>query len=241
MTRGLVILSTVALSFPASAQAADSLMTSADGAVVFRGSYGITAIEANELVYEGKSKVSQLIWKSSAVSTFTGDVKVDLDRFFLRATAAIGIEGDGNMRDYDWFVAGKPWTHRSIHPDTRLNHYFAGSIEAGRAILDYDGTTVSLGGGAKYTDVKWAAWGGSYIYSDPASGRTAASSMTTTRASATVSNGLSPSWVSILRMSRDNGPFRGPSRAASPSRARAPTITGCANCASSTISRPRRR
>lgn len=166
MTRRLVILSTAVLSVPVGAQAADSLMMSADGAVVFRGSYGITAIEANELVYEGKRKVSQLIWKSSTVSTFTGDVKVDLDRFFLRATAAVGIGGDGNMRDYDWFDAGKPWTHRSIHPDTRLNHYFAGSIEAGRAILDYDGTTVSLGGGAKYTDVKWSAWGGSYVYSD---------------------------------------------------------------------------
>ena len=163
MKRWLMILS-MTVCLPVTANAGDMLLTSADGAVVFRGSYGITAIEANELVYEGKQKVSRLIWESSAVSTFTGQVKVDLDQFFLRATGTIGVGGDGHMRDYDWLVGGRPWSHRSVHPDTRLNHYFAGTIEAGREILSHDGTTVSLGGGIKYTDVKWAAWGGSYVY-----------------------------------------------------------------------------
>jgi omptin len=161
----LTILSTAAFGLPAAAQAEDNLVTSADGTVVFRGSYGITAIEANELVYDGKRKLSQLIWESSAVSTFTGQLQVDLDHFFLRATGTMGIDGDGHMRDYDWFVDGKPWTHRSIHPDTRLNHYFAGTIEAGREVLSFDDTVISLGGGVKYTDVKWTAWGGSYVYS----------------------------------------------------------------------------
>lgn len=160
----LIILSTTVLGLPGAVHAEDMLLTSADGVVVFRGSYGITAIEANELVYEGKWKVSQLIWESTAVSTFTGQVRVDLDPFFLRATGTIGINGDGHMRDYDWLIEDKPWTHRSVHPDTRLNHYFAGTIEAGREVLSYDGTTVSLGGGVKYTDVKWTAWGGSYVY-----------------------------------------------------------------------------
>ena len=165
MKRGLTILTLTMLSLPGVASAGDMLLASADGAVVFRGSYGITAIEANELVYEGKRKVSQLIWESRAVSTFTGEVKVDFDRFFLRATGTIGTGGDGHMRDYDWLVPGRSWSDRSIHPDTRLNHYFAGSIEAGREILSHDGTTVALGGGVRYTDVKWAAWGGSYVYS----------------------------------------------------------------------------
>lgn len=164
MKRWLMILSTTMLGLPVQANAGDMLLTSADGAVVFRGSYGITAIEANELVYEGKRKVSHLIWESSAVSTFTGQVKIDLDRIFLRATGVVGIEGDGHMRDYDWLVQGRPWSHRSIHPDTRLNHYFAGTIEAGRAVLSYQDTTVSLGGGVRYTDVKWTAWGGSFVY-----------------------------------------------------------------------------
>ena len=166
MRRRLAVVSLGMLSLPIAAQAADQLLMSADGQVIFRGSYGITAIEANELVYEGKRKVSQLIWQSSAVSTFTGDVKVDLDRFFLRATASVGLGGDGDMRDYDWLVTDKPWSHRSVHPDTRLNHYFTGSFLAGREVISHDGTSVSLGTGVKYTDVKWAAWGGSYVYSD---------------------------------------------------------------------------
>lgn len=161
----LSILSTALLGLPAPAMAGDVLQSSADGTVVFRGSCGITAIEANELVYAGKEKISQLIWKSSAISTFTGQVKANLDPFFLRVTGTMGINGDGHMRDYDWFIEGKPWTHRSTHPDTRLNHYFAGTIEAGREVLSHDGTVISLGGGIKYTDVKWTAWGGSYVYS----------------------------------------------------------------------------
>lgn len=165
MTRAKVGLILLSICVPAAAHAGDALMTSADGTVVFRGSYGITAIEANELVYQGKRKLSQLIWQSSAVSTFTGDVTVDLDRFFLRATGTIGTGGDGRMRDYDWTAGTSAWSDRSIHPDTRLDHYFVGSIEAGRTVLAYDGTTIGLGAGVKYTDVKWTGWGGSYVYS----------------------------------------------------------------------------
>jgi omptin len=164
MKRWLTILSVAVLGLPAVANAEDMQLSSADGAVVFRGSYGITAIKANELVYDGKQKLSQLIWESSAISTFTAQVKIDLDHVFLRATGTIGVDGDGHMRDYDWLVEGRPWSDRSVHPDTRLNHYFAGTIEAGREVLSYQDTTVSLGGGIKYTDVKWTAWGGSYVY-----------------------------------------------------------------------------
>ena len=155
------------VSAPAVAQAGDMLLSSADGSVIFRGSYGITAVKANELVYEGKAKVSQLIWKSQGISTFTGDATFALDKsFYVKASGTIGFCGDGHMADYDWFNPGGPWTHRSQHPDTRLDHYFALSLEAGREILSHDGTSISLGGGVKYTDVKWSAYGGSYVYSD---------------------------------------------------------------------------
>lgn len=155
------------VSAPAVAQAGDMLLSSADGSVIFHGSYGITAVKANELVYEGKAKVSQLIWKSQGISTFTGDATFALDKsFYVKASGTIGFGGDGHMADYDWFNPGGPWTHRSQHPDTRLDHYFALSLEAGREILSHDGTSISLGGGVKYTDVKWSAYGGSYVYSD---------------------------------------------------------------------------
>jgi omptin len=164
MKRWLTILSTTMLGLPALTNAEDMLLSSADGTVVFRGSYGITAIEANELVYQGKQKLSQLIWESRVVSTFTGQATIDLDHLFLRATGTIGMDGDGHMRDYDWLVEGRPWSHRSVHPDTRLNHYFSGTIEAGREVLSYHDTTIALGGGIRYTDVKWTGWGGSYVY-----------------------------------------------------------------------------
>ncbi|UVC10691.1 omptin family outer membrane protease [Rhizobium sp. TH2] len=155
------------VSAPVASQAGDMLLSSADGTVIFRGSYGITAVKANELVWEGKAKVSQLIWKSQGISTFTGDATFALDKsFYLKAIGTIGFGGDGYMADYDWFNPGGPWTHRSQHPDTRLDHYFALGLEAGREVLSYDGTAVSLGGGFKYTDVKWSAYGGSYVYSD---------------------------------------------------------------------------
>lgn len=161
----LAVLVLAASAISSSAFGADQWLTSADGMVSFRGSYGITAIEANEFVFDGRRKVSQLIWQSSYVSTFSGDIKVDLDRFFVKASATIGTGGDGHMRNYDWLAEGRRWSDRSVHTDTRLNHYFVGSIEAGRVVLDRNGTAVSLGGGIKYTDVKWAAWGGSYVYS----------------------------------------------------------------------------
>ncbi|MBX9455588.1 MAG: omptin family outer membrane protease [Rhizobium sp.] len=165
MLRRLAILSLIISGLPTIAPAAEMLQTSADGTVTFRGSYGITAIEANELVYAGKSKLSQLIWRSTAVSTFTGELTAEVGQFYLRATGTLGTGGDGHMRDYDWLVESRPWSDRSIHPDTRLDHYFAGSIEAGREILSHGNTSIALGGGARYTDVKWTAWGGSYVYS----------------------------------------------------------------------------
>jgi omptin len=147
---------------------ADELkVQSLDGAVTFTGSYGITSIRANELVYEGKTTVSRLIWKSRSVNTLNGGVKVDLPAdFYLDARGTIGFGGNGHMADYDWLQPGRAWSDRSEHPDTRLDHYFAGSLEIGRLIASHDGTDIGLGAGFKYTDVQWSAWGGSYIYSE---------------------------------------------------------------------------
>lgn len=76
------------------------------------------------------------------------------------------------MVDYDW-VPGfaidqsmNGWSDRSVHPDTRLDYYFSGTLEFGRDIFADESTNVSLGGGFKYTEVRWEAFGGSYIYSD---------------------------------------------------------------------------
>jgi outer membrane protease len=149
------------------AYAEDVTLQSLDGTVTFKGSYGLTSIKANELVYEGKTKLSQLIWESSYVSTLNGAVAIELPKdFYLSASGTIGLGGDGHMVDYDWLVPDRAWSDRSIHPDTRLNHYFVASVEVGREIFSRDGTDLGLGAGFKYTDVKWTAWGGSFVYSD---------------------------------------------------------------------------
>jgi outer membrane protease len=149
------------------ALADDVKLQSLDGSVTFSGSYGLTSIKANEYVYEGKAKISQLIWESRYVNTLNGALHVELPKdWYLNANGTIGLGGDGHMADYDWLQPGSPWSDRSLHPDTRLNHYYVASLEIGRDLLSYDGTDVGLGAGFKYTDVKWSAWGGSYIYSE---------------------------------------------------------------------------
>lgn len=149
------------------ASAEEAKLQSLDGQVTFSGSFGLTSIKANELVYGGSGrKVSKLIWESQSVSTINGAVDVALpDQWYIKANGSFGFDGDGYMADYDWMDPNKPWTHRSLHPDTRLSHYIAASVEVGREILSRDGTDLGLGLGFKYTDVRWTAWGGSYIYS----------------------------------------------------------------------------
>lgn len=150
----------------AAAQAEDMPALFAGDGVTISGSFGFTSIKANELVYGGGQKLSQLIWKSDAIQTLTGRIDYQLPKdFYLRATGSAGYGGDGHMADYDWFYGGQAWSDRSLHPDTRLDHYFAGSIEVGRLLVDRNNTTFGLGAGLKYTDIKWSAWGGSYVYS----------------------------------------------------------------------------
>jgi omptin len=162
-----LVLTTVLIATAGIAQAGDIKLQSLDGAVTFSGGFGLTSIKANEFVYQGPAKVSQLIWKSRYVNTINGVLTVDLEHdWYAGAEGTIGFGGDGHMFDYDWLVPGAPWSDRSEHPDTRLNHYFVLGAEVGRMLLSRDGTDIGLGAGFRYTDVQWSAWGGSYIYSE---------------------------------------------------------------------------
>ena len=145
----------------------EKVLQSLDGAITFRGEFGLANLRAGEFVYEGKTKVSELKWKSQGVQTFTGGADISLPHdLALSIEATVGFNGNGHMVDYDWFNPNRNWSHRSIHPDTRLNHYFTGDIELGRTVFEQDGTRFGLGAGLHYSDVKWTAWGGSYVYSD---------------------------------------------------------------------------
>lgn len=158
----------------AGALAADnSIYTNADKSFSLSGGVGLMNINAGEFVYDGDYTVSRLDWESKGVVLFTlnGEAELPYD-LKLKASVSTGISGDGHMVDYDWIYPGNSgpngpddWTDRSIHPDTDLDHYWAGTLELSKEVYATEDTSLSLGGGFKYTDVKWTAYGGSFIYS----------------------------------------------------------------------------
>ena len=132
---------------------------------------GVIDILANEYVWEGDWKLSQLIWETRApVVTF--GLAFSVNRFTVDADLSIAFLGDSHMEDYDWLqpyvVANGPddWTDQSIHPDTNLTRYLRAGIAVGFDVVSRDGLYVNLNGGFRYTDVIWDAFGGSYIYSN---------------------------------------------------------------------------
>lgn len=157
----------------ASVHANDLLATSADGGLWLSGGVGLLNIEAHEYVYLGNDRASQLDWESDGVVLYTVSAGGDLGSgWHVKGKLDLGLGGDGHMVDYDWVPgfaidqSDDGWSDRSIHPDTRLDYYFSGTAEIGRTIFADENSTVSVGGGFKYTEVRWDAFGGSYIYSN---------------------------------------------------------------------------
>lgn len=139
----------------------------------FLGGVGYTSLRGDEFVY-GKNgkKVSHLIWKSDApVLTATAKAIFDND-WTLSGNLVVGLTGNSKMADYDWVVqppAGyspNAWSDRSFSPDTTLDRYWTADIAVGHNFNISETTILNLHGGFKYTNVKWSAYGGSYIYSN---------------------------------------------------------------------------
>lgn len=135
--------------------------------VRFFAGVGMANIKAGEYVYQGDYKVSQLDWESKGVKTGTIGAELDLGyKWRLKGRLDVGLGGDGHMVDRDWLAPSiDDWTHQSIHPDTGLDRYINLLIEADRSLINTGSSRVALGGGLGFTDVKWTARGGSYIYS----------------------------------------------------------------------------
>jgi plasminogen activator len=148
--------------------------SSPDDTVQLRGSIGVLALEAREHVFAGSGateNLSLLIWQGVAPMA-TGEVLVRLPSdWTLSGKLRAAISGDSYMVDYDWFGPDfvsydfDDWTHRSQHPNTSLDWYFDGSLALGRDVVVEENVRVNLNGGFKYTDVQWAAVGGSAVYS----------------------------------------------------------------------------
>lgn len=132
------------------------------------GSIGMAMLQANEYVYgaEGE-KVSQLIWDSDGVpvATFEAEWRAS-PRWTLLGSLSLGLENTGYMEDYDWLVEGRDWSERSRHTETPLQRYLAFDLGARYDFLVRERGSLGLLGGFRYTDVKWTAYGGDFLYTN---------------------------------------------------------------------------
>jgi len=157
---------------PGNAVGQDLSVSPEEGIIQLTGGIGLVSMTANEFVFDGGWTTSQLIWESLNVPVATVGLSTKLsDGWTVAAKAEAGLGGNSSMADYDWltpYVAANgpdDWTHRSLHPDTRVDHFMRGSLVVGRDMQLGDRFTINLNGGFKYTDVQWTGYGGSYIYS----------------------------------------------------------------------------
>ncbi len=148
------------------AQGQDAYGSSTAGSVRYYAGVGMANIKAGEYVYSGDRKISQLDWESKGVITGTIGGEVDIGYAWkLKGRLDVGFGGDGYMEDRDWLSTSySGWTHQSLHPDTDLDRYINVLLEAERALVDTGATRLGVGGGLGFTNVKWTARGGSYIY-----------------------------------------------------------------------------
>ncbi|MQV96755.1 omptin family outer membrane protease [Sinorhizobium medicae] len=161
-----VAISCFLFAAPSFAAADKALFSSDDGNVVVFGDIGLANIKAQEFVYDGDHKNSQLNWESKGVTLFTVGVDGQIDNdWSLKGSVKVGTGGNGHMVDYDWRILEREdWSDRSIHPLTELDHYVAAAIELDRIIYGNDTSSIAVGAGMRYTDVQWTAYGGSGIY-----------------------------------------------------------------------------
>lgn len=164
----LSVSSTLLFTAPAFSQ--DAFSGSSAGSVRYFAGIGMANIKAGEYVYSGDYKVSQLDWESKGVKTGSIGAEVDIGYAWkLKGRVDVGLGGDGFMEDRDWLdTSYSGWTDQSLHPDTDLDRYINVLLEAEHALVDTGATRLGVGGGIGYTNVKWTARGGSYIYSDVA-------------------------------------------------------------------------
>lgn len=136
------------------------------------GSVGYTWLRGNELVYENGNRISHLIWETGApLLQLSARAKLG-DDWTVSARASTAFAGTSHMADYDWLLphridfAFDNWTDRSLHPNTLLDRYLELDVALGRDFALDGNASINVHGGFRYTNVKWTAYGGSFVYSD---------------------------------------------------------------------------
>lgn len=166
---GLAPVSPGPLGFrPGSVFYAEPPVAAAPETLTLRGSVGVMYLRGDEYVFNGNSILSQLIWESR-VPVMRGAADLNLGGgFSVSAGGSVAGLGSSYMEDYDWLVATNSfddWTHRSQHDDTVLDHYFSVELAGGYDVARTDTAFVRAQAGLRYTDTKWSARGGNYLYS----------------------------------------------------------------------------
>jgi outer membrane protease len=172
--QALTLFGFAALSCAASAQSLEPAPLEAPSGgerFSFTPSIGYLGAKATENVYNTGNrtdKLSQLDWKADAV-TLGGRGAVQLfEGLTLRGSLWAAVSSGADMRDRDWFLGYQgpdSWTHQSIHPDTRVPKAWQGDISAAYTLTNMGDVGIAGLAGFRRYDVKYRAYGGSFLYS----------------------------------------------------------------------------
>lgn len=139
---------------------------------------GYATGNSTENVYDARTgaRISQLKWDISGAAMVGGRVAIrPLDWLSVRVRGWTSVEADSKMRDYDWlagFDGAKSFTHISIHPDTVTPQLWQGDASVAVTYWQDENVSLTAIGGYRHYEAKFAARGGSYIYSTFAYGDT---------------------------------------------------------------------
>lgn len=133
-------------------------------------SIGYLRSSSTENVYDPvtREKVSQLDWKSDAATLGARIAVKPLETVTLRGSIWAAVAADGSMKDRDWlfgYDGPGSWSHQSTHPDTRIPKAWQGDVSLAYTLYGSGDLAVAALAGYRRYDVKYRAYGGSYVYS----------------------------------------------------------------------------
>lgn len=117
-----------------------------------------------------KSKISQLDWNAQALTLGGRAAWRPLDGLTVRGRFWTAVSSDADMTDRDWMLlygyqGRDSWTHQSLHPDTKVPKAWQGDISAAYTFIEAGDVAIAALAGYRHYEVKYRAYGGSYIYS----------------------------------------------------------------------------
>lgn len=157
-----------------------SASANADGWKLDRTAYafGTIALDAEEIVWDtdfggeaNNERLSQLNWNTYWAPTFSANAQLSYgDKLGVEFQTRFAITGDSFMSDYDWLYYHSTdedsWSHRSYSDDTRLKYYYELGANIHRDFeLEDSGIKLSPALGFNFTNLRWKAYGGEYVYS----------------------------------------------------------------------------